>query len=235
MDRREWIAQCRAAVRADFDVEAPSYDEDPYPNEGQQEWVKRLLASVPAGGLVLDAPCGTGRYFPLVKAAGFGLVGVDQSAGMLAQARARGGADELHHVALQELAFVDRFDAAMTIDAMENVAPEDWPPVLGNVRRALRAGAQWYLTVEEHDRSEVERSHASLVAAGFPAVLGEVAEAQKSTSATAYNAGSGYHYYPIRAQVIEWIAAANLAVVDESYTPYGRWGYRHFLVRRVDR
>ena len=50
----------------------------------------RLLRTVPAGGTVLDAPCGTGRYFPMVAAAGLRVAGVDQSPGMLAQARARG-------------------------------------------------------------------------------------------------------------------------------------------------
>ena len=57
---------------------------------------------------MLDAPCGTGKYFPLVAAAGHQVVGADQSAGMLAQARVRGIASRLDHVALQEgLVFLD--------------------------------------------------------------------------------------------------------------------------------
>jgi ubiquinone/menaquinone biosynthesis C-methylase UbiE len=85
---------------------------------------------------VLDAACGTGQYFSLVAEAGLRVVGADQSAGMLDQARARGIALETLHVGLQELDFSGQFDAATTIDAMENVAPEDWPVVLANLRRA---------------------------------------------------------------------------------------------------
>ena len=94
----------------------------------------RLLLTCPAGGLVLDAACGTGQYFSVVAEAGLRVVGTDHSASMLAQARARGIALETHHIGLQELDFVARFDAAMTIDATENVAPEGpscWPTSTG--------------------------------------------------------------------------------------------------------
>ena len=70
----------------------------------------RLLATCPPDGLVLDAPCGTGQYFPLVAAAGCRVVGIDQSAGMLEQARARGIAVDLQQVGLQELAFDGEFE-----------------------------------------------------------------------------------------------------------------------------
>jgi hypothetical protein len=142
---------------------------------------------------------------------------------MLVQARARSSADELHHVGLQELNFAHRFDAAMTIDAMENVAPEDWPIVLANVHRALRAGAHWYLTVEEQDQGNLEGTFESLVARGLPAVPGEVIEGDVA----------GYHYYPDRARVMGWIGAEGLAVVDEGYTQYDGWGYRHLLLRSI--
>jgi ubiquinone/menaquinone biosynthesis C-methylase UbiE len=42
----------------------------------------------------------------VVAEAGLRVVGTDQSAGMLAQARARGIALETHHIGLQELDFV---------------------------------------------------------------------------------------------------------------------------------
>ena len=130
MERVTWLAQRRAAVRAAYDAEAPTFQE--YPNSAQREWVDRLLSGCPPEGLVLDAPCGTGRYFPMVAAAGQRVVGIDQSAGMVMEAQRRGIAIATHQVGLQELEFVEEFDAAMTIDAMENVSPEDWPRVLGN-------------------------------------------------------------------------------------------------------
>ena len=147
MDRRDWLIERRAAVEASYDSEAPSYDDNPYPVETQERFVERLVATCPPGGIVLDAPCGTGRYFAQIAAAGRRVVGIDQSAGMLEQARARGIAVDLHQVGLQELDFEDEFDAAMTVDAMENVFPEDWPAVVANLRRAVRAGGYLYLTV----------------------------------------------------------------------------------------
>jgi len=221
MDRRAWIDERRAAVVADYDAGAEGYDADPYPNDIQQQWVRKLLATCPVDGVVLDAPCGTGRYFPIVAESGRRVVGIDQSAGMLAQARARGVATELRHVGLQELDVVARFDAAMTVDAMENVAPEDWPVVLANLHRAVRPGGHLYLTVEEQDEVDLDAVHASLVAQDLPAVRGEVVEGDVA----------GYHFYPAREQVIGWIGDEGFDVVDETFTPHNGWGYRHLLLR----
>jgi ubiquinone/menaquinone biosynthesis C-methylase UbiE len=221
VDRRAWIDERRAAVMADYDAEAATYDQNPYPNEVQQEWVCRLLATCPPGGTVLDAPCGTGRYFPLVAESGRQVVGIDQSAGMLEQAQARGIAIELHQVALQELSLVARFDAVMTIDAMENVAPEDWPLVLANLHRALRPRGHLYVTVEEQANEQVEAAYAKLIAGGIPAVPGEVVEGDVA----------GYHYYPLREQVLAWLDSENLQLIDEHYKQEDGWGYRHFLLQ----
>jgi len=221
VDRRAWIDERRAAVMADYDAEAATYDQNPYPNEVQQEWVRRLLATCRPSGTVLDAPCGTGRYFPLVAESGRRVVGIDQSAGMLDQARARGIAIELQHVELQELAFVARFDAVMTIDALENVAPEDWPLVLANLHRAMRPRGHLYLTVEEQDHNHLDAAYAKLVTTGLPAVAGEVVEGDVA----------GYHYYPHRQQVLAWLDSENLELIDEHYKQEDGWGYRHFLLR----
>ena len=76
---------------------------------------------------------------------------------MLAKARARQLATKVEKVGLQELAFDAEFDGAMTIDAMENVPPEDWPVVLANLHRAVRPGGHLYLTVEMVDDSRDRR------------------------------------------------------------------------------
>src|SRR6188768_1801730 len=101
MDRIDWLAERSAAVEATYDDEAAAYDEHPYPVEMQHRFVARLLETCPPDGVVLDAPCGTGQYFPQVAAAGRRVVGVDRSAGMLEQARARGIALELQCVGLR--------------------------------------------------------------------------------------------------------------------------------------
>jgi len=221
MERSSWLAERRAAVVAEYDAEAPTYDEHDYPVPLHAAFVDRLVATCPPAGIILDAPCGTGRYFAQVAGAGRRLVGVDQSAGMLAMARARGLAERLEHVGLQELAFVRAFDAAMTIDAMENMAPEDWPAVVDNIRSALRPGGHWYLTVEEVDAGIVDAAFADLTARGLPVVHGEVVDGDVA----------GYHYYPGRERALGWLRDAGFALVDEAFDQQAGWGYRHLIVR----
>lgn len=222
MDRQAWLAERRAANVAEYDAEAATYEEHEYPVETQRRFVARLVAMCPPDGLVLDAPCGTGKYFAQVADAGRRVAGIDQSAGMLAQARAKDIADSLEQIGLQELTAEAAFDAVMTIDAMENVPPEDWPLVLANLHRAVRPGGHLYLTVEEWRDSMVEAAFTELAGRGLPAVRGEVIE----------DGAAGYHYYPGRERVLGWIADEGLEVVAEEYGHAGGdWGYRHFLLR----
>jgi cyclopropane fatty-acyl-phospholipid synthase-like methyltransferase len=221
MDRAAWLAERRVAILATYDADAAAYDENAYPAEAQREWVAGLVALTPPGGIILDAPCGTGRYFTTVVDAGRRVVGADQSAGMLDQARARGLATSLEILSLQDLSYDREFDGVLTVDAMENVPPEDWPVVLANLRRAVRPGGPIYMTVEEIDEAEIEAAFASLSARGEPAVLGEVVEGDVA----------GYHYYPGRARVLGWFEAEGLGVEAEVLTPEDGWAYRHFLLR----
>ena len=90
MERQKWLAERRAALAAAYDAEAAAYDDERHPWDMQREWVARVLGLIPPGGTVLDAPCGSGKYFAMLAAAGHRVAGADQSAGMLARARARG-------------------------------------------------------------------------------------------------------------------------------------------------
>jgi SAM-dependent methyltransferase len=220
-DRRGWLRERRATVEAEYDAEAETYDAHPYPARSHEAFVKRLLDSCPAGGTVLDAPCGTGKYFEMVSEAGRHVVGVDQSGGMLAQARARHIADRLERVGLQELTFDGEFDGVMTIDAMENVPPEDWPIVLGNLHRAVRSRGCLYLTVEEVGEADIDAAFADAQARRLPAVRGEVIEGDVA----------GYHFYPGRERVTRWLEAEGLDLVAEHFDQEDGWGYRHLLVR----
>jgi ubiquinone/menaquinone biosynthesis C-methylase UbiE len=223
MDRQAWLDQRCAAVLASYDQEAPTYDDHGYPTQSQQDWVARLLCACPAAAKILDAPCGTGRYFSMVATAGHRVVGADQSAAMLAQARARGIAVALDHVRLQELPYTGEFDAVLTIDAMENVPPEDWPLVLANLHRAARPGGFVYLTVEEVDEPVIEEAFTTLIRRGLPAVRGEVIDGDVA----------GYHYYPGRDRVTGWLNAAGLQIIDEGFNQEDGWGYRHFLLQNA--
>ena len=221
MDRAEWLRERRESVEADYTRDAATYDDgyDPVTSV-HRRFVERLIETIPEGGTILDAPCGTGPYFGLILAAGRQVVGADQSAGMLERARKKHPDVPLEHVGLQELSLDGRFDAAMCVDAMEHVPPEEWPLVVGNLRRAIRRAGHLYMTIEQVDRSLIERAFEEGSAAGLPVVFGDSVDP----------ATGGYHHYPDRKQVGRWLDDAQLVVIDETDEDLGDYGYRHLLV-----
>lgn len=221
MDRQAWLDGQRLKAEDRYDrLFSPTYDEDDGPiSPVHRRFVTKLVDSTPAGGVILDAPCGTGRYFPMVLGAGRSMVGVDQSAGMLAKARAKHPDVVLEKRGLQELTFDGEFDAAMCVDAMEYVFPEDWPLVLSNLRRAVRIGGLIYLTIEKIDPAEIATVYEEARADGVPVVHGEN-----------IRRGGGYHYYPTPDRVAQWLDGANLEIVDEGVSHATNYGYHHLLV-----
>ena len=224
-DRRAWLEERRAAVELDYTRDAPTYEIDNYPiSDAHRRFVTRVVEECPPDGVILDLPCGTGRYFELVVTQGRRVVGADQSAGMVKQARARGMAESVEQTGLQELAHVARFDGVLCIDAMEHSPPEDWPRVVRNLGRASRAGGFVYMSLEmlADQQAHLERVLADALAQGLPAVRGE--DVGEDTG--------GYHFYPADEQITEWLDAARLQLVeDTSDMTYGDWGYRHLLLR----
>lgn len=80
--RRSFITERRKASVYRFDaLHSPDYDE----NWGEispshAAFITRLITLIRPGGDVLDAACGTGKYWPALLAAGLRVTGVDQSA-----------------------------------------------------------------------------------------------------------------------------------------------------------
>jgi SAM-dependent methyltransferase len=222
MDRKAWLEEQRRATLADFYTGAPTYDdEDIEITPTHRRFVTALLDRTPSTGRVLDAACGTGKYFGMILDAGRDVVGVDQSAGMLAQATSRYPEARTEQVGLQELAFEHGFDGVICVDAMENVFPEDWPLVVGNLTRALRPEGSLYFTVETMDTEKVEAAFVEATAQGLPVVPGE------------YLAGGYYHYYPPIPQVRRLVEEAGLRIVDEDDSAGQGYGYHHVLAQVI--
>jgi SAM-dependent methyltransferase len=222
VERGTWLRDRRQTAEERYDaIWAFAYD-DEYGEIGptHRRFVAAVVERCPPGGTVLDAACGTGKYFSMVLAAGRRVVGTDQSSGMLARTRAKFPGVPTEKVGLQELSFQGEFDAVLCVDAMEFVPPEDWPRVLRNLRRAMRPGGHLYLTVELADEQALARSFAEATERGLPVVSGEMVEAD------------AYHYYPPSEQVATWVGEAGLVVVEEDRSPGdGFDGYQHLLLR----
>lgn len=86
MDRAQWIRTVRARNEERMDeIFSPIYDSQwgAVIDRTHARMVRYLLDSLPAGSRILDAACGTGKYWPMLRTAGMEIVGIDQSAGML--------------------------------------------------------------------------------------------------------------------------------------------------------
>jgi ubiquinone/menaquinone biosynthesis C-methylase UbiE len=201
-----------------FDVMyAPVYDESwGRIGESHAFYVTRVIQSLHPGDVILDAACGSGRFFSMILDAGRRVLGVDWSPGMLERCRAKfpDAATEQRH--LQHLGFDRAFDGVICVDALENLPPEDWPAALGALQGAAKPMALVYVTVElaEHD-NDLGAAYDAARGKGWPVVPGELAE------------DDGYHYYPERAAVRTWLDEARLEVVEQSDGE----GYSHLLCR----
>lgn len=138
MERSAWIKEKRrmAEVRMDT-MFATNYDDHwgNYINATHIAFVERLLALCPPGVTILDAACGTGKYWPMILASGRSIVGIDQSREMLNKAHAKHPNVPIEKIGLQEMSYQQAFDGFICMDAMENVSP------FCNIDRRSEAGA----------------------------------------------------------------------------------------------
>lgn len=219
MDRITWRQERRLWNEVQMDtIYAQQYDEHwgAYINASHRRMIERLLELCPAGSHILDAACGTGKYWPLLLEHGAVVQGTDQSQQMLQRAHVKFPEVPVTHIGLQELSFSDMFDAVICMDAMEMVFPEDWPVVLRNFAQALHAGGYLYFTVEIESEENLQIAYEAGQRLGLPLVYGEYAH------------HGGYHYYPADEQVRNWLAETPFTVLDVTEGDE----YRHYLIRK---
>src|SRR4051812_43173092 len=177
MNRRDWLRARRRINEQRMDtIFAPIYDTNwgSYINPTHQRMLEQFLTACPTNTLILDAACGTGKYWPVLLSTGRQVVGIDQSQQMLTVAQAKHPAVPVRKLGLQELDDHQCYDGIICIDAMENVFPEDWLQVLYNVHRALREGGWFYLTVELETPEVLATLFQQARQEGLPVVEGEV-------------------------------------------------------------
>lgn len=174
----------RALNRIYYDVEAAQYDErHPEVIEGDADWwssrTGRLVAELrPAGGAgrglaILDLGCGTGFVSGLLSryvGAGDLIVGLDQSEGMLARARAKanGAAGVSCHFQRGDAAQLPlasgRFDMVTVNSFLHHVF--DYAAVLREIDRVLRPGG-YLLLAHEPNRDFFRSPLMRLAASGW--------------------------------------------------------------------
>lgn len=166
--------------------------------------VKDFLAAVEPGQEILDAACGTGKYFQMITESGHPVFGIDDSAEMLAQAHEKWPDVPTQRMALQDmqnaLNLRKRFAGLMCVDAMEWVLRDDWPIVLAGFTAVLRPKSPAYINIElpgEHEKAALEGD----VPAG--AMPGEILVHE------------WYNHFPHRQEVLDWLFEAGFHVTSE--------------------
>jgi SAM-dependent methyltransferase len=226
-DRGAWLRDLRRVNERQEDALADDFDAQYGEIEPtHQAFIERFLAGLPPDGRVLDAACGTGKYFPMVLASGRRLLGVDHAGAYLAKAAEKFPQVPTAKHDLQDLPYQGKFDGVMCMDAMEFVPPEDWPVVLERFRTALRPGGWLYLTVELSPADQVRAANLAARRSGLPVVDGEVI----------WEGPDGYyHHYPSMQQVRGWLADAGFAIQEEAEGPWHQEGYAyHHVLARVE-
>ena len=241
MERAEWLKHMRAKAEALYDLASPEYwvSFASYPDETHLEYLKKFLGRLAPHSSLLSAACGAGRYDGLLLEAGHSVVGIDQSAGMLAQAREHFPEVRYEKMGLQEMDFREAFDGVICIDALEHICPEDWPGIVRGFHAALKPGGVLYFTGDLRETDELEAAYQRAKAQGLPVVFGEVADRVDELYERVKTFGllalprelldlTVYHYCPSLEQVRAWLEQAGFAVEEEGTGNE----YEHFVVRK---
>jgi SAM-dependent methyltransferase len=219
MDRTQWRKERRLWNEVQTDtIYARQYDQHrgSSVSPSHRNMLEHFLDLCPTGGSILDAACGTGKYWPILLARGFSVYGTDQSQQMLCQVQAKFPDVPVEHVGMQELSFVDTFDGIICIDALEMAFPEDWPVILHNFARALHVYGMLYFTVAVITQKILDIAFHAGQRLGLPLIYGEFAH------------HGGYNYYPTDEQVRICLADTPFTLLDVTEGDT----YRHYLTRK---
>jgi SAM-dependent methyltransferase len=239
MERADWLKKAQSQVERLYDQVSPQYWATAGFGDCETHlaYLQKFLERVAPGGTILSAACGAGRFDGRLLEAGHGVLGIDQSAGMLRRAKEHFPEVQYQKMALQEMHFREAFDGIICMDAMEHIFPEDYPGILRSFHEALKPGGVLYFTAdreEDSDEFDLQAYYDQGRAMGLPVVFGEVAEEviskrkMEQLEVPEEGADPVYHYYPPLTKVREWIGQAGFTVELEGAGS----GFHHFMVRK---
>jgi len=133
------------SVQALYDHVAHDYDGVFKPHVAEHYLQKRtgvVRELLPNGGAVLDVGCGTGALAGWIQRAGYYVVGVDASAGMLRQALDEHGVAAVYAAYSTALPFEDdAFDLALSVATMHHLeTPERVAATIREMGRVVKPG-----------------------------------------------------------------------------------------------
>jgi ubiquinone/menaquinone biosynthesis C-methylase UbiE len=216
--RRIFVSRAYLTALEHFKQTAELYDSRfPEISPVHRECLEYFLMQLGPSASVLDAACGTGRYFEVLADRVGQLLGIDQSLEMLTVARKKHPEVKTCQVPLQalrdQLAMTESFDGVMCIDALEWILRDDWPVVLEGFNNVLRSNGCIYMTVEipgEEEKREIARPLLEGAAKGEIRVK------------------HWYNYFPSTEDVSAWLSDAGFVVEFEKQCKY----YRHLVLRK---
>ena len=146
--------QVTGRVQALYDHVAHDYDQVFRPHVAEHYLRKRtgvVRELLPNGGTVLDVGCGTGALAGWIQRAGYDVVGVDASAGMLRQALDQHGVGAVYAAYSTALPFEDdAFDLALSVATMHHLeTPERVTATIAEMGRVVRPGG--YVLIWDHN------------------------------------------------------------------------------------
>jgi SAM-dependent methyltransferase len=148
---RELAVQALSSVEDGYDLLAPKFDRSPFRTpDGVLDATAGALRTLGPFGRGLDLCCGTGAGIGVLGSlCREAVVGLDFSAGMLAQARGAHPDARWVRADVRALPFAGAFDLAVSFGAYGHFLPAERPALFAGVHRALRPGGVFAFPVGE--------------------------------------------------------------------------------------
>jgi SAM-dependent methyltransferase len=162
---RELAMQALSSVEGGYDLLAPKFDHTPFRTpDGVLDATADALHPFGPFGQGVDVCCGTGAGMRVLESVCQGpIMGVDFSAGMLAQARSAHPDATWVRADVRALPFTGAFDLAVSFGAFGHLLPAERPALFAGVYGALRPGGVFAFPVG---------ARTPITSAGYWALLG---------------------------------------------------------------
>jgi len=146
---RELARQALSSVEGGYDLLAPKFDQTPFrTTDVILDATAGALRPLGPFGRGLDVCCGTGAGMQVLRSlCQAPIMGVDFSAGMLAQARRTHPDAGWVRADARALPFTGAFDLAVSFGALGHFRPAERPALFAGVYRALRPGGVFAVPV----------------------------------------------------------------------------------------